>query len=165
MPRTCTVCAHPRREAIDAALLDPGESFRNIAERFSLSAAALHRHKTAHLPARLAKAQEAAEMAQADDLLAEMRKLQRVTHGILDQAAQAGDLGTALRAIGEARRNLELIAKLIGELDERPQVNILVAPEWLALRAAMTAALGPYPDARRDVTAALLRLEASDART
>ena len=162
MPRTCTVCGHAQREAIELALVDPGESFRNIAARFSVSVSALHRHKAAHLPALLAKAQAAAEVAQADDLLAQVRKLQARALSILASAERAGDLRTALLAIREARSNLELLAKLLGELDERPQVNILMAPEWLALRAAMTAALGPYPDARRDVATALLRLEAGD---
>ena len=55
------------------------------------------------------------------------------------------------------------IAKLLGQLDERPQVNVLMAPEWLQVRAALLTALTPYADARLAVAAALVSLEASPA--
>jgi hypothetical protein len=73
MPRVCTVCAHAGREAIDAALVAE-EPLRNIAERFGTSATALHRHKAEHVPAALAKAKEAEEVARADGLLAQVRR-------------------------------------------------------------------------------------------
>jgi hypothetical protein len=44
MPRTCLACSSPERETIDKALV-AGEPFRNIAERVSISPAALFRHK------------------------------------------------------------------------------------------------------------------------
>jgi hypothetical protein len=64
MPRTCTVCTHPERAAIDATLVSgPSESLRTIADRRSVSKTALIRHKADHLPAHLATAREAAEIA------------------------------------------------------------------------------------------------------
>jgi hypothetical protein len=42
MPRTCTACTHPHRDEIDRLLLD-GAALRNIAKRYSLSAASLFR--------------------------------------------------------------------------------------------------------------------------
>ncbi len=48
-----------------------------------------------------------------------------------------------------------------GELDDRPQVNVLVAPEWLAVRSAVLAALAPYPAARVAVANRLVMLDAS----
>ena len=77
-----------------------------------------------------------------------------------DTAEQSGDLKVA-RAIREARGNLELLAKLLGELDERPVTNILIAPEWHQARAAMVEALADYPEARIAVAGALARLEAA----
>lgn len=44
MPPRCTVCSHPRRAQIDAALI-AGESLRNIAQRFDgPSAWSIYRH-------------------------------------------------------------------------------------------------------------------------
>ena len=48
MPRACSICTHPDREAIDAALTGR-DAFRNLAPRFGTSVTALHRHKHAHL--------------------------------------------------------------------------------------------------------------------
>jgi hypothetical protein len=154
LPRTCTVCVHDSRVEIDRALV-AGEAFRNIAERFGTSATALHRHKGEHLPAKLLMAQQAEEVAQADSLLDQVGDLQRRAYGILDKAEGAGDLRTALGAIREARGNLELLAKLLGELDERRVVNLNVSPEWLELRAVIVGALEPHPDARGAVLRAL----------
>jgi len=44
MPRPCSICTHPKREAIETALSEGG-SFRNVAARFGTSATALHRHR------------------------------------------------------------------------------------------------------------------------
>jgi hypothetical protein len=154
MPRSCTVCRHDSRAEIDRALV-AGEAFRNIAERFGTSATALHRHKGEHLPAKLVMAQQAEEVAQADDLLADVRSLQERTLAILEAAEESNQHRTALSAIREARSNLELLAKLLGELDERPTVNVLISPEWLELRAVIVGALEPHPTARGAVLRAL----------
>ena len=147
MPRTCTVCSHPNRAEIDRALVR-GESFRNVAKQHSVSTTALFRHRWEHIPKLLTQAQAAEETAHADTLLDQLRSLQQRTLSILDQAEHSGDARAALGAIGEARRNLELLAKLLGELDERPQLNLLIAPEWLTVRAEIIAALGAFPEAR-----------------
>jgi len=148
MPQ-CTICGHSRRQEIDAALV-AGTSLRNIAEQFSLSAAALCRHRKAHLPATLVAAQEAAEVAQADDLLSQVVTLKGRAVTILDKAEGCGDLRSAVAAIREARSCLELLGRLAGELREaQTTVNVLVAsPEWLALRTQILQALEPYPEAR-----------------
>jgi hypothetical protein len=67
---------------------------------------------------------------------------------------------TALSAIREARSNLELLAKLLGEPDERPVTNVLVSAEWVSVRTAMMEALDPYPQARVAVAERLSELEA-----
>jgi transposase-like protein len=151
MPRRCSVCDHPERQKVDEALVT-GAPYRSIAKRFALSDSAMYRHKAEHLPARLAKAREAAEVAQADDLLAQVRDLQDRALAILDRAERAGEFRTALSAIREARGNLELLAKLLGDLDERPQVNVLIAQE---AQTTIIAALAPYPAAKQAVADAL----------
>jgi len=161
VPRRCTICDHEGRAIIDAALIS-GAPLRDIAGRHGVSKSALERHKAGHLPAHLAKAREAGEVARADDLLSQMRYLQDRTLAILSASEDAGELRTALTAIREARGNLELLAKLVGELDDVPKVNILVSAEWATIRAAMMEALVPYPEARSAAANALLGLEAKE---
>jgi hypothetical protein len=132
---------------------------RTIADRFSVSKTALGRHKENHLPATLAVAREAEQAASADDLLSQVRDLQGRAFAILDRAEGTGDLRTALGAIREARGNLELLTRLLGKLDERPQINVLISPEWLDLRSAIIGALGTYPEARESILKALEGLD------
>ncbi len=155
MPRRCTVCAHPEAEAINRALVT-GEPYRSVANRYeSLSQAAVQRHSENHLPAVLVKAREAEEVAHADGLLADVRSLQARTLAILEAAEETSEHRIALAAIREARSNLELLAKLLGELDERPVVNLTLSPEWLELRTVIVGALEPHPEARGAVLQAL----------
>ena len=117
MPRTCTICTHPEREAIEHALLR-SEPFRHIASRTGTSTASLQRHRKDHIPLSLRKAQDAEEIAQADTLLDQIQELQARAMGILEQAERAGDLRTALAAIGQAKGVLELQAKIACETGE-----------------------------------------------
>jgi hypothetical protein len=154
MPRRCTVCDHPERHSIDGILVN-GAPYRSVAKRFGLSESAVYRHKTDHLPTHLLKAREVEEVAQAEDLLEQVKHLQTHSLDILERAENDGELRTALAAISQARGNLELLGKLAGELDERPVVNLNVSPEWLELRAVIVGALQPHPVAHRAVLRAL----------
>lgn len=163
MPRKCSICEHPQAEEINTALLN-GVSLRNIAERYSVSKTALHRHKESHLPADLVKAKEAQEVAKADSLLDQVAELRDKALAILAKAEQAGDLRTALQGIKEARGCLELLAKLQGELQERTTVNVLINPQWLSLRTVILQTLEPYPEARLRLAEALREVESGVGR-
>jgi hypothetical protein len=155
VPRTCSICSHDRREELDEALV-AGESTAKIAGRYrTIDERALRRHRSNHLPSHLAKAREAEEVANADELLEQVRELQARALTILDKAEEAGELATALRAIREARGNLELLGKLAGELQDGPTVNLYLSPEWLELRALIVAAVEPFPEARGSILRAL----------
>ena len=119
MALKCTVCQHVSRDAIERSLIH-GEPMRDVAGRYSLSKSALHRHRNAHLPKALAKAQEAEEIVRADSLLGEVEALMARTDTIYSECVAAGDMRLALSAIREKRGCLELLGKATGELD-RPE--------------------------------------------
>ena len=154
MGRTCTVCAHPERHAIDKALV-AGDSFRDIAGRYGLSKSAVERHQAEHLPKVLTQARAEEDVAHALDVVKQLKTINGVSLTILKEARDARDGDLALKAIDRIHRQIELQAKLLGELDERPVVNILVSTEWLALRGQLVAALAPYPEARACVAGVL----------
>ena len=160
MPRTCTICSHTDRVGIDQALLN-GEPFRHIATRTGTSTTALTRHKAEHISSTIAKARDAVEVAQADDLLREVRQLKSKAVSLLLQAEQAGDYRTALAGIREARACVELLLEVEGELDRRPIMNITVAAEWLTIRMTLLDALQAHPEARQAVVTALGKVAAS----
>jgi hypothetical protein len=157
--RSCTVCSHPERDAIDTALVS-GESTGKLAGRYrTIDERAIRRHRSNHLSVKLAKAQEAEEIANADDLLAQVRSLHERTLAILEASESTGKLGTALGAIREARSNLELLAKLLGELNDSPTVNVLISPQWIEIRTVLLEVLTASPEARSAVAGQLLKLD------
>lgn len=159
MSRQCTVCTHPERAAIDAASVG-GASLRDIARQFHVSKDAIARHAAGHIPAALAKSQEAREEAQALNVVRQLKAINGAAVAILADARKARDHDTALKAIDRIHRQIELQAKLLGELDDRPQVNVLVSLDWQTARAALLVALAPYVEARAAVASALLAIEA-----
>lgn len=63
-----------------------------------------------------------------------------------------------LNASGRLASQLELLAKLLGELQENHTVNILISPQWMQIRSILVSALIPYPDARFAVADALEKI-------
>ena len=137
------------------------ESYRTIADQFGLSKTALIRHKESHIPDALIKAQGAGEVAQADDLLAQVKALQSEAQSILGEARSAGDLKTALMGIGKAKECLELLSKIEGRLQDQQSVQVNVnmdiyhSPEWLRVGRMLAEVLRDYPDLRATVAAKL----------
>jgi len=158
MAKQCLVCAHPAVATIDEALV-AGKECTGLSGLFRLSVDSLRRHRRAHLPAAAVVRREAAEEERAETLVEQAQALHRKTLEALDGADAAGDRAMVLRAVREARRNLELMARLLGEIDDRPQINILWSPEWMRIRDAMLEALDPFPAARLAVAEAMVRLE------
>jgi len=160
MPRVCTICAHPQRAEIDAAAI-AGSSNRAIARQFHVGHDAVLRHKADQLLAQLVKARQAEEVSRATDLLTMAMERDQNALALLAKAEQSGDLKTAGQMLRISLVSLELLARLRGELNEQATVNILVTPEWIAVREALLRALWPFVEARMAVAAALAELEAA----
>src|SRR5260221_13927806 len=160
MPRTCTVCIHPERAKIDAALI-AGTPLRDMACQFAVGRMAVQRHAAEHLLAEPVKAKQAEDVSRATDVLEMAATRDKLALALLARAERAGDLKTAVQALRVSLTSLELLARLRGELNEQQNttVNVLLAPEWLSVQAALLAALAPYAEARAAAAAALLRLE------
>src|SRR5215211_1493204 len=108
-----------------------------------------------HLPKLLVEASRGVEVANADDLLAKVEELRLKAMDVLTQAEEAHDHRVVLAAIDRASKQLELLAKLLGEISDAPQVNIHLHPEWIELRTVIVGALEPHPEARGAVLRAI----------
>lgn len=157
MPRKCSICTHDKRDEIDLALTS-SDSYRIIADRFGVSVTSLQRHKN-HLSNTLVKATAIEDEIRADNLLQQVKYIQKKALSILSLAESTGDLRIACMAIRETRGTLELLAKVTGEMDDRPQVNIHLAPEWMTLRTCILGALDPFPEAQDALLRALSEVE------
>ena len=151
MPRACSICSHEHRDAMEDAFI-AGQAKRRIASQHGVSERAVRYHMREHLPALLALARDAERAARADSLLDRMEALQSQTLAILDAPE---DQRTALAAIAQARRNLELIAELTQELDRAGTINLELTVEWQEVKAVLVNTLASYPEAQQAVFNAL----------
>src|SRR6516225_9957499 len=117
MPRTCLACAHAERASIDNALA-AGQSFRDIAGRFSLSRSGLHRHKD-HVAQAIVKAGERREERLGDNLLDEMRRVQRKAWELLDKTESEGDHRGSIVALREVRECLQSLGEMLAKAEEK----------------------------------------------
>jgi hypothetical protein len=135
--KTCGICSHPERAAIDAALVD-GASLRSISGQFGTSKSALDRHRKC-IPAALVQAKRAVEVADAGTLLSRVEGLMSRFEGIYKLAIASGKLSDSTGALREVRYCIELLAKLTGELQPAGvnirNVNIQAAFEGITIES------------------------------
>jgi hypothetical protein len=176
--RACTICQHERRHQIELALVHR-VSCRILAARFEVSRDALRRHRRNHLSpqhaAALLAAQkptdidlEALQASESEGLLAQLVAQRARLQTYAEQALELGDTKAAVAVERSVIANLELVAKLLGQLVQHHEVrstSILISADYLALRQAIVTALLPYPEAARAVGAALHALESQAAST
>ncbi|MDP9359694.1 MAG: hypothetical protein M3R02_31305 [Chloroflexota bacterium] len=97
--------------------------------------------------------------APLSELVAQVEQVGRRV--VLIETRRADPRELVLKTAGRLQGQLELMAKLLGDLDERSPVAILLAPEWLEIRSALLEALTPFPEARAAVADRLAALETS----
>lgn len=171
MPRPCTVCTHPQRKTIDRALVLKRQTQTAIAESFGLNVFAVRRHRDNHLPAEkrrvvYAEAKEeqaavenanAAEVVQTDrlDVITSLTRLSARVDRLVTQAEKEGAADVALKGMAELRRQIELAARILGDLDASASTTVIVPqhPEWLRVRDILFSVLDRHPAARADFIA------------
>jgi hypothetical protein len=160
MVRTCTICNHKKVDEIDR-LARIENDIAKIAKDFSLSYNSLYRHvKANHHIREVTAIPTTAELATSRDILREITDHHKEAVRLKNLAEEEGDLKTALLGLDKALKCLELVAKIQGQIQEQTinvntQVNILVSPEWIALRTKIVDALDKYPEAKEEVLNAI----------
>ena len=119
MARVCTVCSHARRAAIERELA-AAKSVRGTARKYNLSASALQRHARSCAREAIASASGEREADLGSRLLAEIQDLHRRTLEMLPDEPSLLTADHAIKIIREARRNLELVARLTGQFAAKP---------------------------------------------
>ncbi|HVA65274.1 MAG TPA: hypothetical protein VNF74_16250 [Terriglobales bacterium] len=117
--KNCTVCVNAQRKTIDSELLRGSPTLRDIARRCGLSKTALLRHKASHLPAQLARASEAAQLADAGELLQRLAKVCSDCERLQRTAEGAGDTRAALQALGLLGQQLQSLMRVGLEVERQ----------------------------------------------
>jgi len=116
----CTVCCHPNKKAVDAELLRGSPTLREIALRTGLSKTALLRHRDrGHISVAMAKAQEAAQLSDASELLSRLAKVCADCERLQGQAEAAGDIRAALQAVTVLGTQLQALMRVGLEVERQ----------------------------------------------
>lgn len=151
MPRRCSICRHDEVELIDRELL-AGATYRDIAKRFHVGASSVHRHMASHLAGATGRALRARDDGRADRVLADLEALTREARELKSKAELTGDIRTALAAVRELVRIIELMARLGSDIGQgETSVNVTLSAEW----SVVLMTLSDYPTARAAVARAL----------
>ena len=171
----CKACDHPQRAQIDLGLAN-GISVPALVRRFGVSRDAAYRHKRNHLPPQLLAQLryalqptdidlDALTKSESEGLLQNLVAARADLWHIAKLAQDQDDLHVAVNAHGRLTKNLELTAKLCGELRVGSQTTIntlIVSPEYMQVRSTLLQALKPYPEAARAVSEALQQIETAE---
>ena len=179
MAPICQVCKHPRRKEIDAKLLDPNASLRDVMREFGIATTSLHRHRVSHqgwVPVKDMKARTEKENKKR----AEMAAPSRVAYlesklptrdecgevlsqcvdrldKIVKRAEKSGADAVAISGLDGIRKQIADLSRLAGHIGGAPMVNVGVAVNVSAADVASELAryLGAAaaPDIREAISA------------
>lgn len=171
----CQVCAHPDRASVELGLANKVPA-RVLAKRYGLQDDAVWRHGRRHMSPDLHAALitrgrmeptdlENLRLTESEGALQHLIAVRGRLYGLMDYAEEQGDYRAAAQIGERVVKVCETIARLLGDLRTgtvNVTNNLLVAPEFHALRTAIMQALRAHPVARADVAAALRRFDSPD---
>jgi hypothetical protein len=171
----------PIRDRDDRAQIEyelaTGKSVRAIANKFNVHEIALYKYRK-KMPAQLKAAfvghllkpgvdLEKLKTQESEGLLQSLAQQRARLLWSQDAEIEAGNSQTVATLSNAIHRNLELVGRYLGELQQHhvhTTISILITKEYLELRNALLRALGPFPEAKRCVAATLHQIEDGVAR-
>jgi len=157
MPRECSVCQSPSRDAVDKAIVGGG-SYRGVARRFNLGHDSVRRHADAHITPALKKVAAQRDTTHATTLLDRISAVIGDVEDIVATARERGAAGLQLQAIDRLEKMLRLLGSVTGELKgEGPAVvvNIATDPNWLRIRGILYEELWDHPELKARIATRL----------
>lgn len=168
----CQVCEHPDRASIELGLANK-VPIRVLGKRYGVHHDAVYRHGRNHMPpelhaqlmtrGRLSPVElENLRVTESEGVLQHLVAVRGRMYGLMDAAEGQEDYKGAAQIGGQLLRNLEITAKLLGDLRTgtvNVTNNLLVMPEFHALRTTIMQALRDHPEARADVVRALHHIQ------
>jgi hypothetical protein len=133
---SCTICAHPERQAIDQALVAGSATLAALSQAHGLSTSALQRHK-AHLQAKVGRAKAQLQDNLLQGCLFWLSQALEISMQTAQAAQAEGDGKLVLKALAQGTRLISLMFKHELPLDDRLVYDILNSPQWSAQSALL----------------------------
>lgn len=128
MPRTCSICAHPERTAIEQAIV-AGTSLRHIASQFNAGYKSVERHADAgHIKASVAAEQVAKDAQRTIDVEKQLLTINAAMFKILkDSMTDKKQYGMAVAANNAIMKQLDFAHRI--SKDEEVERRLLALEE------------------------------------
>lgn len=143
-----------KEQQVREMLLDK-KPIRAISRATGFSRKAVETYRDESLSEKLIQAKNIQDIAEADDVVEQIKNIQTRTLAVLDEVESNGDHALFFKGIREVRENAKLSAELAGKLATQPQITIVNNSEWIELRTKIVVALDPYPEAKEAVVHAI----------
>jgi hypothetical protein len=159
----CKLCKHPDRDDLERRIVSKELTMSAAAEKIGCNKSSVGRHMRRHFPLKVAEwVKPEATKEEVLNAINALIKSHDTTLEILEDSLAEGDRRTALMALQTEIKQLELNAKLTGQLNDTPQVNFLLNPEFVRLKQIMIKSLEPFPEARVRLSEALIGIADDD---
>jgi hypothetical protein len=172
MTKHSRVVDHPDRGRIEYDL-GRGTPVRALSRKYGLSIHSLYRFRAKMPPQLRAKHMGARLKAGADLERLRLDESENILQNLAlqrarlllsqDRALEVGYGREVTYIAGEIHRNIKLVGQYLGEFAQhqiKTSVSVLISEEYLQMRTDLMRVLAKYPDARREVAAALHAREA-----
>ena len=117
MSMVCKICSDPNRLEIDRAIVQNG-NLSKIAKKYNVPYGSLYSHAQEHLSRQLVQALERKGIAESMNLMNRIDHILISAEKIFERNYAVGKDRTALKALGEQRSTIELLAKISAYLHE-----------------------------------------------
>jgi predicted transcriptional regulator len=146
----CKLCNSPQRGDIEKRIVARELTQVDAAAIIHATPSAISRHMRNCFPRKVAEFVKA-DAAKADTLnvIDALTKSHETTLRILQDSLDKGDRKTALLALQTEMKQLELMARLNGQLNKSPQIGLQLSPEYVELKAILNDTLAPFPELRQ----------------
>ncbi|MGP8010998.1 MAG: hypothetical protein ACLPI9_00745 [Halobacteriota archaeon] len=160
----CKFCQHRDKLVLERKVIAGVITGREAAKRIGCSPSSITRHVRNHI------AQVVRQDVNGDldtrlalNVTAQLAANHKDVRTIIAQALKDGNNKLALKALETELKTLELSAKLQGQLDQRPTLNLLLDARYATLRETIIEKLMPYPEARLAVAEALEKIREAES--
>jgi hypothetical protein len=120
----CSVCAHPALTEINQAITSGALSYRELEARYGIGRASVSRHKP-HIPAEPAEAATQLDIEPlSGPIVQQVQRIIQDTRLLIAKAEKSGHYQVAMNGLKAIGSNLELLARLTGELQSGTQIAV-----------------------------------------
>lgn len=152
----CSICSHEDQQEIDRALALRDVTQAKVSRELKISKTSVHRHFHNHLMPMLGDLLRRHRDAEGLDILSELQGLYIDLRDRYQAIIDLADRQAIPRYHNELRKDLELLARISGELESaRIQIDVTQTAQYVEVNQVVIQALRPFPDARLAVAAAL----------